>query len=153
MPLILIRTGLLALLALQLLWHGFLPPPRSAMGWSALVVATLPLLLVLPGAWRARPLPLFWANLLCLAYFCHGVSEAWTQPAMRPWALLETFLAVVVVCAYAVLGLRSRRAFRAAQAQAHAQAHAGRASGNQLPADEPRHGGAANTTSPHIPAA
>ena len=117
MPLIIIRTGLLALLALQLLWHGLLPPPRSAMGWSALVVATLPLLLVLPGAWRARPLPLFWANLLCLAYFSHGVSEAWTQPAMRPLALLETVLAVAVVCAYAVLGLRSRRAARAAQAQ------------------------------------
>lgn len=148
MPLILVRTGLLALLALQLLWHGFLPPPRSAMGWSALVVATLPLLLVLSGAWRARPLPLFWANLLCLAYFCHGVSEAWTQPAMRPWALLETFLAVVVVCAYAVLGLRSRRAFRAAQAQA-----ANRSSGQQLPADEQRDNSPANTPSPHIPAA
>lgn len=149
MPLILVRTGLLALLALQLLWHGLLPPPRSAMGWSALVVATLPLLLVLPGAWRARPLPLFWANLLCLAYFCHGVSEAWTQPAMRPWALLETVLAVAVVCAYAVLGLRSRRAFRAAQAQARTD----RSSSEQLPGDEPHDNRAANTHSPSIPAA
>lgn len=146
MPLILIRTGLLALLALQLLWHGLLPPPRSALGWSALAVAVLPLLLALPGAWQARPLPLFWANLLCLAYFCHGVSEAWTQPAMRPWALLEIVLAVAVVCAYAVLGLRSRRAARAAGARpaAHDIQDHDRGAG----ADGPP----ARTSPPHLPA-
>lgn len=108
-----IRIGLLALLALQVLWHGFLPPPRSALGWTALTLAVLPLLLVLPGAWRARPMPLFWANLLCLLYFSHGVSEAWTQPAMRGWALLEVVLAVAVVSAYGWFGLASRRASRA----------------------------------------
>ncbi len=108
--LILIRIGLLALLALQILWHGFLPPPRSALGWSALTVTVLPLLLVLPGAWRGWPMPLFWANLLCLLYFCHGVSEAWMQPAMRGWALLEITLAVLVVGAYGRFGLASRRA-------------------------------------------
>lgn len=114
MMLNLIRSGLVAMLLLQVAWHGFLPPPRSALGWSALAIAVLPLLLVLPGAWRAQPNPLFWANLLCLLYFCHGVSEAWTQPAMRGLALLEIAIAVVVVSAYGAFGLRSRRAARAA---------------------------------------
>jgi uncharacterized membrane protein len=109
-----IRIGLLALLVLQIAWHGFLPPPRSPMGWSALVVAVVPLLLLLPGAWQARPAPLFWANLLCLLYFCHGVSEAWTVPASRPLAFAEIALSVAVVSAYGVFGLHSRRAARAA---------------------------------------
>jgi uncharacterized membrane protein len=112
------RLGLLALLALQLAWHGFLPPPRSPLGWTALVVSVLPLLLVLPGAWQARPAPLFWANILALLYFCHGVSEAWTTPAMRVPALLEAALAAAIVCAYGAFGLASRRAARAAAATA-----------------------------------
>lgn len=111
--LILIRIGLLAMLALQILWHGALPVPRSPLGWSAFALAVIPLLLLLPGAWRARPAPLFWTNLLCLFYFCHGVSEAWTTPAMRGWALAEITLAVVVVSAYGAFGLQSRRAARA----------------------------------------
>jgi uncharacterized membrane protein len=110
-----VRVGLLALLALQILWHGLLPVPRSALGWSAFAIAVVPLLLLLPGAWRARPAPLFWANLVCLLYFCHGVSEAWTEPAMRGWAFLEIALSVTVVSAYGAFGLRSRRAARAAQ--------------------------------------
>lgn len=112
----LIRLGLLALLVLQVAWHGFMPVPRSALGWSAFSIAVVPLLLLLPGAWRARPGALFWANLVCLLYFCHGVSEAWTEPAMRGWALLEVALSVVVVSAYGAFGLRSRRAMRAAEA-------------------------------------
>ncbi|MBX3727453.1 MAG: DUF2069 domain-containing protein [Xanthomonadales bacterium] len=113
-PLAVVRVGLLALLVLQLVWHGLLPPPRSALGWTALALTVLPLLAVLPGAWRGRPLPLFWANLLALVYFCHGVTEAWTEPAQRGLALLEVALAVLVVCAYGLLGIRSRRAARAA---------------------------------------
>ena len=112
----LVRLGLLALLALQIAWHGFMPMPRSALGWSAFTIAVVPLVLLLPGAWRARPGPLFWANLLCLLYFCHGVSEAWTEPSVRVWALLEIALSVIVVSAYGAFGLASRRAARAAAA-------------------------------------
>jgi uncharacterized membrane protein len=116
------RLGLLALLALQVAWHGVLPPPRSPLGWTALAVSVLPLLLVLPGAWAARPAPLFWANILALLYFCHGVSEAWTTPAMRLPALLEAALAAAIVCAYGAFGLASRRAARAAATAAGATA-------------------------------
>ena len=111
--LMLIRIGLLALVLLQVLWHGFLPVPRSPLGWVALAVAVVPLLLLLPGAWRARPMPLFWANLLCLLYFSHGVSEAWTEPTMRPWAIAEIALAIVIISAYGAFGLQSRRGARA----------------------------------------
>lgn len=107
-----VRIGLLALLALQLYWHGLAPPPRSAMGWAALVVAVLPLLLALPGAWKARPMPLFWANFMALLYFCHGVSEAWTTPALRLPAFVEIALSVIVICAYGAFGLHSRRQAR-----------------------------------------
>ena len=116
-----VRTGLLALLILQVAWHGFMPAPRSALGWSAFALAVLPLVLLMPGAWRARPAPLFWANLVCLLYFCHGVSEAWTEPSVRRWALLEVALSVVVVSAYGAFGLRSRRALRAAEARVAAE--------------------------------
>lgn len=112
----LIRAGLVAMLALQLAWHGLMPPPRSALGWSAFAIAVLPLLALLPGAWRGRPTPLFWANLLCLAYFCHGVSEAWTTPPMRLWALAEVALATLIVSVYGAFGLASRRAARRAAA-------------------------------------
>lgn len=107
-----VRVGLLALLALQLYWHGLAPPPRSAMGWAALGVAVLPLLAALPGAWKARPMPLFWANFMALLYFCHGVSEAWTTPEVRVLAFVEIALSVVVICAYGAFGLRSRRLAR-----------------------------------------
>lgn len=107
-----VRVGLLALLTLQVWWHGFAPPPRSALGWAALVVATLPLLLTLPGAWKARPTPLFWANIMALLYFCHGVSEAWITPSMRWPALAEILLSVMVISAYGAFGLQSRRLAR-----------------------------------------
>ncbi len=107
-----IRIGLLALLLLQLWWHGLAPPPRSAMGWAALGVAALPLLLALPGAWQARPNPLFWANAMALLYFCHGVSEAWITPPMRAPALLEVALSVMVIAAYGAFGLQARRRAR-----------------------------------------
>jgi uncharacterized membrane protein len=119
------RLGLLALLALQVAWHGLLPPPRSPLGWTALAVAVLPLLAVLPGAWQARPAPLFWANILALLYFCHGVSEAWTTPELRLLALVEAALAAAIVCAYGAFGLASRRALRAAEAAAGAGHGAG----------------------------
>ncbi len=109
----LIRAGLIALLLLQLCWHGFMPPPRSAMGWTALLVAVVPLVATLPGAWMARPMPLFWANILALLYFCHGVSEAWITPEMRLPAFVEMLLSVVVIGAYGAFGLQSRRLARA----------------------------------------
>ncbi|MFB9066680.1 DUF2069 domain-containing protein [Pseudofulvimonas gallinarii] len=109
----LIRVGLLALLMLQAWWHGFMPPPRSAMGWTALAITVVPLAAALPGAWKARPMPLFWANIMALLFFCHGVSEAWITPEMRLPALAEMLLSVVVIAAYGAFGLKSRRLARA----------------------------------------
>ncbi len=45
-------AGVIALLALQLLWHGVLLPPRSTSPWIYAAFFCLPLL---PAIWLARP--------------------------------------------------------------------------------------------------
>ena len=99
----------LALLLLQPLWHGWLHPPRLFPLALVLSLAILPLLPPLVGLWRKRPSAPFWAGLLSLPYFCHGVAEAWASPAERGLAVLESLLALVVVLGVGLQGLRQRR--------------------------------------------
>ena len=55
----------------------------------------------------------FWASVLALAWFCHGVMIAWSSPDERVLALLETALAVVIVFAASWPGLHARFGRRA----------------------------------------
>ncbi|MFT4248398.1 MAG: DUF2069 domain-containing protein [Pseudomonas sp.] len=99
-----------ALLALSVLYAAWFHDDRQRMA-ALLVFAAPPLWLAL-GAWhgaRAR----FWAGVLALAWFSHGVMSAWSHPSTRPFALVEIGLALVVVGAASWTGLRARFGGRA----------------------------------------
>jgi len=68
------RAAWFVLIALQLLWHGWLARPEHLPTWLVLAVTVVPLLLpfaALPDLRRA----LLWVGILSLFYFCHGVAE------------------------------------------------------------------------------
>lgn len=90
------RAAWFALIALQLLWHGLLDRPEHMPTWLVLAITVIPLLLpftALPDLRRA----LLWVGILSLFYFCHGVAEAWSQPAVLWLALGEIGLTLLLV--------------------------------------------------------
>ena len=96
------------LAALQIAWHGLLLPPTRmpvviALGFSLFPLA-LPLLAI-----RHPRRALFWAGLVSLLYFSHGVMEAWSAPAERGLALAEIALSVLLIAALGIDAHRSRR--------------------------------------------
>lgn len=96
-------TALLALLALYAMWFG-----REAQ-WFALAVFALPPLwlaiaLLRGGGARTG----FWAGVLALLWFSHGIMVAWTRPPERVFAFAEIALAVAIVLAASLTGLRAR---------------------------------------------
>lgn len=101
-----------ALVVLQLAWHGWLAPPEAVpRGW-VVAFATVPLLLPLFAWRRGLGRALLLASVVALAYFCHGVMEAWAAPEVRGLALAEVALSVALVAATGTIGLLGRRAMR-----------------------------------------
>jgi len=77
-----------------------------------LLVFAVPAAVLLASALRGGGRAGFWAGVLALAWFSHGVMVAWTRAPERGFALLEVALAVVIVLAASVPGLRARFAKR-----------------------------------------
>lgn len=96
-------VALLALAALYAFW--FLPRPYP---WAALLVFVLPPALLAVARWSGRARAGFWAGVLALAWFSHGVMVAWSRPGERGFALAGIALALVVVLAASLPGLRAR---------------------------------------------
>ncbi len=90
-----------ALALLQVVWHAGWHPPVQGSAALAATVATLPLLLPLL-AMRRPSRALLWAGIIALFYFAHGISTAWSLPAARLPALLESFFSVVLIGALGV---------------------------------------------------
>jgi uncharacterized membrane protein len=97
----LLLAALFGLVALYAFWF-------AREGWPALVVFAGPPLLLALGAWRGGNRAAFWAGVLALAWFSHGVMVAWSRPLERELALIEVVLSLVVVFAASVPGLRAR---------------------------------------------
>ena len=89
------RVALLGILAVQPIWFGWVHPPSVVPPWLVLVVTMLPLLLVLPGAWRLRPRSLVIAGSILLMHFCLAVMEAWANPPAR-WPAIAQIVLVVI---------------------------------------------------------
>ncbi len=95
-----LRIGAMALIALallQILWHVWLAPPPTAQLWPTLALAVMPLL---PGLWvclRNLRRGVLIGGIVCLFYFCHGVSAAYGDPAVRVPALAEITLTLIVI--------------------------------------------------------
>lgn len=100
-------VALLALAVLYVAWFASAPDP-----WTALVVFAVPPAVLAIAGWRGRRSAAFWAGVLALAWFSHGVMVAWTRPPERGYALAEVVLALVVVVASSWPGLRARFARR-----------------------------------------
>ena len=109
----LIRIALLAwaaLAALQIAWHAWLQPPQRLDTTLVLVVALLPLALPLLAFRRGPRRMLLWAGIVALAYFSHGVMEAWAAPAVRGLALAEALLAALLIGALGSVAVVEKRA-------------------------------------------
>lgn len=91
--------ALIALLALEILWHAWIAPARPALFWPSLALATAPLL---PGLWAALASlrrGVLIGGIVCLFYFAHGVTTLWSGDAPRWLAAGEVLLALAVICA------------------------------------------------------
>ena len=99
----LLAATLLALIALYVSW--FLGDRHFA---AAMLVFVLPQALLLTGALLGSARAAFWAGVLGLGLFCHGVMTAWSEPAERGHALAVTALSVLLVFVSSAPGLRAR---------------------------------------------
>jgi uncharacterized membrane protein len=94
-----------ALLALSVLYVAWFHDDSRPV--AALLVFALPPLLLALGAWRGVR-SRFWAGVLALAWFSHGVMSAWSHPETRALALAEIALALVVIGAANWAGLQAK---------------------------------------------
>jgi uncharacterized membrane protein len=104
----LLAGALAALGVVFALWYRDATQPLLAV----LFFAGPPLLLCLGVLLRRRTAP-FWAGVLGLFWFSHGVMLAWSEPAQRGYALAEVALALVAIFAANAPGLRARFGRRA----------------------------------------
>ena len=74
---------------------------------SQLVFTAPPLLLAL-GVVTGRGKAMFWAGVLALFWFSHGVMSAWSHPETAGWAWAELLLALAVIGVGSGPGLRRR---------------------------------------------
>lgn len=93
-----------ALAALFVGWSATRADPLSGL----LVFALPPALLAITAlrGWRRAG---FTAAVLALLWFSHGVMLAWAEPAQRLLALAEAMLALLVMHAACLPGIRARR--------------------------------------------
>lgn len=99
-----------ALLAQAALYAAWFRDDRHLLA-SLLVFALPPLLLAWP-VWRGRARAAFWAGVLALFWFSHGVMVAWAHPAQRAWAWGGIVLALAALLAACWPGVRARSGTR-----------------------------------------
>ena len=79
----------IALIVVLVAWHGLLDPAPVL-----LALLLLPLVFPLKGILQSNPYTHAWSSFLILIYFIHGIIEAYANPAVRMWALLEVLFSV-----------------------------------------------------------
>ena len=100
---VLLCVALLALVALYAAWFG-----RDAQWVAVAVFALPPLWLAIALLRGAGARTGFWAGVLALLWFSHGIMVAWTRAPERMYALGEVALALAIVLAASLTGLRAR---------------------------------------------
>jgi uncharacterized membrane protein len=100
---IILALSLFALSVLFSLWFH-----DSRLRIAAMVFFTVPPLLLLVGVLRGSAKAAFWAGVLGLFWFSHGVMEAYTVAAERAYALAEVVLAIMIVVASSWPGVSAR---------------------------------------------
>jgi len=100
------RVLFAALLMLGLLYAGWFRDDAHRI--AAMLVFALPPLLMAALVWQGWRGAGLVSGMLALLWFSHGVVVAWVRPGERVPALLEVLLAVVVILAASLPGLRAR---------------------------------------------
>ncbi len=106
--------SVIALIVLGLAWELWLAPTGS----GRLAIKVLPLLLPLPGLWRARMYTYRWLSLLVWLYFIEGVVRAVSDQGLSAvLAVIQVALCVLLFAACAThVRWRLHRAAREATA-------------------------------------
>lgn len=86
--------ALLALIALCVVWEGWLAPLRPGGSW--MMLKAVPLLPAVFGVLRGRRYTSQWLSMLALLYFTEGVLRAADPGLTGAFALVEILLAVVL---------------------------------------------------------
>jgi uncharacterized membrane protein len=107
-------AGIVALAALQVVWHGWLAPPASVAAWPMAVAFVAPMLPALVLLLLRHRRAAFWGAVAALLYFCHGVMVAFVAPGERALGLAEAALSALLIVAASWDGLGRRFARRAA---------------------------------------
>ena len=91
--------SLIGLIALGLAWELWLAPTGS----GTLALKVLPLLIPLPGLWRARMYTYRWVSLLVWLYFGEGVVRAYSDKGLSAGlAAVQVGLCLVLFVACAL---------------------------------------------------
>ena len=98
-----LAAWLFALALLYGLWFA-----RDQHALAAMLVFVLPPLLLAVAAWRGWARAGFFAGVAALLWFSHGVMVAWSDPSQRGFALAGVALALGIVYASSIDGIRSR---------------------------------------------
>jgi uncharacterized membrane protein len=102
--------GLLAITGIRQLLIDPLPDDTANATWF--VIQTLPLLAVLPGMLRLNAISYFFAVIVAMLYFVHGVQASFGPAArgLNTWGMCEALLAVALVgfASYTIRALRAR---------------------------------------------
>jgi hypothetical protein len=100
----------LALLGLQVAWHGLVRWPGGNVG--LLVLLGVPVAATVLLHLLRRPSARFWTGVVALLTFCHGVTEAWTIAGARWPGLAEAALSAAAVTSASWDGMHARFAAR-----------------------------------------
>ena len=97
---------LLALMGLAALFAGWFINDKHWLATQLVFTAPpLALAFALRLGWRKAG---FWASVLALGWFSHGVMSAWSHPETALWAWAELLLALAVIGVVSAAGLKKR---------------------------------------------
>lgn len=103
----------LALLLLAALYAWWFRNDRQLT--AVLLVFVAPPLLLLAGVALQRASARFWAGVLALFWFSHGVMSAWVHRETVLYAGVEIVLSLLIVALVSVPGMRARFARKRSQ--------------------------------------
>ncbi len=89
-------TGFFGLFLLMMAWHTLLASTKQMPTALLLIIGVGPLLLPFKGLLNRNLKSCTWMAYLSLPYFVHGVTEAYVNQQLRPYALLEILFSLLL---------------------------------------------------------
>jgi uncharacterized membrane protein len=90
-------AGIIDLILLCLAWEWFISPLRPGGSW--LMLKAVPLLIMLPGVWRANVYTMQWSSMAILIYTTEALVRI-TESGWNVWlAIIELILSITVFVA------------------------------------------------------